>query len=176
MRLLFLIVSGVLIGLVLHIVSLLAVPTLAPRDAYSRLAAFTVVNEAAALDVADAEKSLPFLDPAFAYMACRFDVSSGPLQIRVPLAGRYVAVSFHSRDGTAFFSLNDRSALGSILDIEMRDQGDEESKALPLGAGTIAVTSPTSTGFVLVRAFEHSQSTAETLRNELSKTVCRPRP
>src|SRR5690606_12746356 len=98
MRLLFLIVSGVLIGLVLHIVSLLAVPTLAPRDAYSRLAAFTGVNEAAALDVADAEKSLPFLDPAFAYMACRFDVSSGPLQIRVPLAGRYVAVSFHSRD------------------------------------------------------------------------------
>ena len=92
MRWLFLIVSGVLIGLVLHIVSLLAVPTLAPRDAYSRLAAFTGVNEAAALDVADAEKSLPFLDPAFAYMACRFDVSSGPLQIRVPLAGRYVAV------------------------------------------------------------------------------------
>lgn len=169
------IIAGILIGCVLHIVSLLAVPVVAPRDAYSRLAAMGPENTPILLDQSDPEKSLPFLDPAFVHIACRFNLSQGPVRVRVPLAGPYVSMSFHSRDGTAFFSLNDRSALGTVLDAEMRDQEDEASKALPLGAGTIAVTSPSPTGFVLARAFAAAPSAVKQLREDFSKAICAPR-
>jgi uncharacterized membrane protein len=95
--------------------------------------------------------------------------------MRIPLAGKYVSLSFYSRDGTAFFSLNDRSALGTILDVEMRDESDEASKSLPLGAGTISVSSPEPSGFVLVRAYSPSSSGTKGLTDELLKAVCAPR-
>lgn len=175
MRWAFFLASGAIIGFVLHIVSLLAIPGIAPRDAYTRLSQLGAVNTPVLLDAADPAKTLPFLDPAFIYQACRFDLSAGPVSLRVPLAGSYVSMSFHGRDGTSFFSLNDRSALGTVLDAEMRDENDEASKSLPLGAGTISVTAPGAVGFVLVRAFAPSPSGVSTLKEELSKTVCAPR-
>jgi uncharacterized membrane protein len=168
-------IAGVLIGCVLHIVSLLAVPVVAPRDAYSRLAEMGPVNTPILLDQSDPAKSLPYLDPAFVHIGCRFDLSAGPVRVRIPLAGPYVSMSFHSRDGTAFFSLNDRSALGTVLDAEMRDESDEAAKALPLGAGTIAVASPSPTGFVLARAFAAAPSAVKQLREDFAKAVCTPR-
>lgn len=175
MRWPFFLISGLLIGGVLHIVSLLAVPVVAPRDAYTRLQEIGGENVAFLLDPGGPGKSLPFLDPAFAYAACRFNLSEGPVRLRLPLAGAYVSMSFHDRDGTAFFSLNDRSALGTVLDVEMRDEADEASKALPLGAGTIAVTAPGPIGFVLMRAFSPWPSASSAIGEELAKTVCAPR-
>jgi uncharacterized membrane protein len=171
----FFLASGVLIGCVLHIVSLLAVPVLAPRDAYTRLEAISAENAPAPLDPSDPDKSLPFLDPAFEYVVCRFDLSAGPVRLRVPLASYYVSLSFYRRDGSAFFSLNDRSALGTVLDVEMRDESDEASKFLPLGAGTISVSAPEPVGFALVRAYSPSPSGAKILKEQLSKTACAPR-
>jgi uncharacterized membrane protein len=171
----FFLCSGVLIGCVLHIVSLLAVPVLAPLDAYKRLAEFSQENSPVLLDLADPQKSLPFLDPAFTYLTCRFNLADGPVRLRTPLPSQYVSISFYSQDGSAFFSLNDRSALGTVLDVEMREADDEASKALPLGAGTISVTSPDQTGFVLIRAFSPSESAASQIKEELSKSVCEPR-
>jgi uncharacterized membrane protein len=175
MRWPFFLLSGVLIGFILHIVSLLAVPVLAPRDVYNRLRALGPENTPIMLDTSDPARSLPFLDPAFVHLACRFNLAAGPVSLRIPLASSYVSMSFHSRDGTAFFSLNDRSALGTVLDAEMRDENDEASKALPLGAGTISVTSPGDIGFVLVRAFAPSPSGVAALKEYLSKAVCAPR-
>jgi uncharacterized membrane protein len=169
------IIAGILIGCVLHIVSLLAVPVVAPRDASSRLAEMGPENTPILLDQSDPEKNLPYLDPAFVHIGCRFNLSQGPVRVRIPLAGPYVSMSFHSRDGTAFFSLNDRSALGTVLDAEMRDVDDEASKALPLGAGTIAVTAPGPTGFVLARAFAAAPSAVKQLREDFTKAICAPR-
>jgi len=171
----FFVASGMLIGGVLHIVSLLAVPVLAPQDAYTRLEAFGPENTPVFLETSEPKRGLPFLDPAFVYLACRFNLSNGPVSMRIPLAGHYVSMSFYRRDGTAFFSLNDRSALGTLLDVELRDESDEASKSLPLGAGTISVSSPEPSGFVLVRAYSASPSAAKGLTDELSKAVCAPR-
>lgn len=175
MRWVFLVASGILIGFVLHIVSLLAVPVLAPRDAYHRLEAIGAENVPILLDVADPAKALPFQDPAFVQLACRFNLSPLPVRLRVPLAGDYVSISFHDRNGTAFFALNDRSALGALLDVEIRDANDETSKALPLGAGTISVASPGSSGFVIVRAYAPWPSEIADVREHLSKTICEAR-
>lgn len=172
MRWPFFVASGVLIGGVLHIVSLLAVPALAPRDAFSRIGAMGPVNAIVLLEGAGAERGLPFLDPAFVHAACRFDVSASRLSLRVPLAGDYVSMSFHGRDGVAFFSLNDRSALGTLLDVDLRAETADAPRPGEIRAGTIPVTSPQPTGLVLIRAFAPSPSARKMIGAELAKAVC----
>ena len=48
-RLLFTIIAGVLLGGVVHLVSVLALPRIATQDAYSRLTPMTKLNAVAAL-------------------------------------------------------------------------------------------------------------------------------
>ena len=52
-RLLFTIIAGVLLGGVVHLVSVLALPRIATQDAYSRLTSMTKLNTVTALPLAD---------------------------------------------------------------------------------------------------------------------------
>ncbi|MFC5067775.1 hypothetical protein [Flaviflagellibacter deserti] len=173
MRWFFLIATGLLIGGVLHIVSLLAVPVVAPRDAYSRVRELGPENTFVKIDAEKAD-GLPFLDPAFLHLACRFDLRDGPMRVSIPLASDYISASFYTRDAVAFFSLNDRSATGRILEIDLRDANDEASKATEVRPGSVLVMSPEPLGFVLVRALAPSPSTRKTIQTELARSVCVP--
>jgi uncharacterized membrane protein len=75
-RLLFTIIAGVLLGGVVHLVSVLALPRIATQDAYSRLTPMTKLNAVTPLPLADPNNApMPFMDPAFAIVAGR---SSSP--------------------------------------------------------------------------------------------------
>ncbi|HEU4805171.1 MAG TPA: DUF1254 domain-containing protein, partial [Nitrobacter sp.] len=75
-RVLFAIVGGILLGGVVHLVSVLALPRIASQDAYSRLTAMTTLNAVTPLPHADPDHSpMPFMDPAFAVAICRYDLS-----------------------------------------------------------------------------------------------------
>jgi len=66
-RLVFTIIAGVLLGGVVHLVSVLALPRIATQDAYSRLTPITKLNAVTVLPAADPSNTLkPYLDPAFA--------------------------------------------------------------------------------------------------------------
>src|SRR5207247_4255011 len=66
-RLLFTIIAGVLLGGVVHLVSVLALPRIATQDAYSRLSPMTKLNAVTPLALADPNNApMPFMDPAFA--------------------------------------------------------------------------------------------------------------
>ena len=67
MRLAFTIIAGIVLGLVVHLVSVLVLPRIATQDAYSRLTPMTKLNAVTALPLADPNTSpMPFMDPAFA--------------------------------------------------------------------------------------------------------------
>ena len=71
-RLAFTVIAGVLLGLIVHLVSVLALPRIATQDAYSRLTPITKLNAVSMLPPADPANTLmPFLDPAFAVAVCR---------------------------------------------------------------------------------------------------------
>ena len=83
-RLLFTIIAGVLLGGVVHLVSVLALPRIATQDAYSRLTPITRLNAVTVLPPADPSNTLmPYLDPAFATAVCRYDLSDGPIKLSV---------------------------------------------------------------------------------------------
>jgi uncharacterized membrane protein len=79
--------AGLLLGGLVHLVSVLALPRIASQDAYSRIERITPVNAVKALPLAEPNNApIPFMDPAFATAICRYDLSSGPIKLAVPVS------------------------------------------------------------------------------------------
>ena len=119
-RLVFTIIAGVLLGGVVHLVSVLALPRIATQDAYSRLTPMTKENAVTALPLAEPNNApMPFMDPAFAVAICRYDLSGGPIKLTVPVSQAYTSVSFYTRNEVAYYAINDRSAGRKVIELDL---------------------------------------------------------
>jgi uncharacterized membrane protein len=155
-RLLFTVVVGVLLGGVVHLVSVLALPRISTQDAYSRLTPMTKLNAVTQLPLADPGNSpMPFMDPAFAMAICRYDLSDGPLKLTVPVSQAYTSVSFYTRNEIAYYAINDRSAGKRVIELNLMTEAqhqdlpeDEEVTA----ADRLIIDSPTTTGLIVLKA------------------------
>jgi len=155
-RLLFTIIAGVLLGGVVHLVSVLALPRIASQDAYSRLTPTTKLNAVTPLPLADpANSPMPFMDPAFAMAICRYDLSGGPIKLKVPVSQAYTSVSFYTRNEVAYYAINDRSAGRKVIELDLMTEAqhnelpeDEEVTA----ADRLIIDSPSATGLILLKA------------------------
>jgi uncharacterized membrane protein len=155
-RLLFTIIAGVLLGGVVHLVSVLALPRIATQDAYSRLTPITKLNAVTQLAAADPGNTLmPYLDPAFAVAVCRYDLSGGAIKLKVPVSQAYTSVSFYTRNEVAYYAINDRSAGRKVIELDLMTEAqhndlpeDEEVTA----ADRLIIDSPTATGLIILKA------------------------
>lgn len=173
---LLLIIPGLLLGGIVHLASVLLLPSVASRDAYTRLAAATEPNKVELFPQPTPEKAaLPFMDPAFATAVCRFDLAQGPLKLQVFVSPAYTSASFYTRTGTAFYAINDRAAGRRVVELELmnaeqrsRVNEDEEVTA----ADRLIVESPTDTGLILLRSLALEPSAVPSLRGLLSAARC----
>jgi uncharacterized membrane protein len=155
-RLLFTVIAGVLLGLIVHLVSVLALPRIATQDAYSRLTPITKLNAVSVLPAADPTNTLmPFLDPAFAVAVCRYDLSSGSLKLAVPVSQAYTSVSFYTRNEVAYYAINDRSAGKKVIELDLMTEAQHDD--LPedenvTAADRLIIDSPSSTGLIVLKA------------------------
>ncbi|WP_315739852.1 MULTISPECIES: DUF1254 domain-containing protein [unclassified Bradyrhizobium] len=155
-RLLFTVVVGVLLGGVVHLVSVLALPRISTQDAYSRLTPMTKLNAVTPLPLADPGNSpMPFMDPAFAMAICRYDLSDGPLKLTVPVSQAYTSVSFYTRNEIAYYAINDRSAGKRVIELNLMTEAQHED--LPedeeiTAADRLIIDSPTTTGLIVLKA------------------------
>ena len=149
-RVLFALVAGILLGGVVHLVSVLALPRIASQDAYSRLSRITAVNNVTPLPLIDpANEPMPFMDPAFALAVCRYDLGNGPIKLTVPVSQAYTSVSFYTRSDVAYYAINDRSAGRRIIELTLMTEAQHE--ALPeeedvTAADRLIIDSPSLTG------------------------------
>ncbi|MGJ4949165.1 DUF1254 domain-containing protein [Bradyrhizobium sp. HKCCYLS20291] len=155
-RLLFTVVVGVLLGGVVHLVSVLALPRISTQDAYSRLTPMTKLNAVTPLPLADPGNSpMPFMDPAFAMAICRYDLSDGPLKLTVPVSQAYTSVSFYTRNEIAYYAINDRSAGKRVIELDLMTENQHED--LPedeeiTAADRLIIDSPSTTGLIVLKA------------------------
>jgi uncharacterized membrane protein len=148
--------GGVLLGGIVHLGTVLWLPELASKDAYSRLAPVAPVNTVTPLPSPTPDNAVvPFLDPAFALAVCRYDLANGPLKFSVPVSPAYTSVSFYTRNDVAYYAINDRAAGRRVIELELMTTeqrgelpGDEEVTA----ADRLIVESPTLTGLILIKA------------------------
>src|SRR5215467_4596858 len=92
MRIALWILGALLLGGIVHLSTVLAMPTAATQDAYSRLSQRTPVNGVVPLPAASGQDAtMPFMDPAFAIAVCRYDLSGGSLKLHAPLSQAYTS-------------------------------------------------------------------------------------
>jgi uncharacterized membrane protein len=172
------IVAGILLGGIVHLVTVLNLPQTATQDAYSRLAAFAPPNSAVAVPApAPASMVLPFRDPAFAVAVCRYDLGQGPLKLTVPVQTAYTSVSFYTRRGVSYYAINDRAAGRRVIELELMTA--EQKSELPedeevTAADRLIVESPTVTGLIMMRALAAEPSQMAQARKALSAARCEP--
>jgi len=177
-RLLLWLVGGLVLGGIVHLATVLLLPRTATQDAYTRLAATASVNGIMPLPPPTPDDALlPFMDPAFATAVCRYDLASGPLQLRVPVSQAYTSVSFYARTGVAYYAINDRAAGRRIIELDLMTTQqraelpeDEEVTA----ADRLIVESPTPTGLILIRTFGPEPGLMPMARRALASAQCRP--
>jgi uncharacterized membrane protein len=155
-RILLWLLGGVLLGGIVHLVTVLMMPGMASQDAYSRLAPVAPVNRVIAIPAPTPERAaMPFMDPAFAFAVCRYDLSAGPLKFSMPVSLAYTSVSFYSRSDVAYYAINDRAAGRRTIELDLMTT--EQHNDLPdneeiTAADRRIVESPTRTGLIMIKA------------------------
>jgi uncharacterized membrane protein len=173
-----------LIAGVVHIVSVLLMPLVAPRHAYARLLeaaksdAETARNGVMLFDPpAPGPQLLPFEDPAMAEGVCLFDVAKGPLRLRADIdSDDYLGFSFHDPSGAIFHSITDRASnkgkidivVGDARQIEEMEAGDSDGTPPP----ETRLTAPSPRGFVLIRALAKRPLDYERARASVEAVSC----
>jgi uncharacterized membrane protein len=170
--------AGALLGGVVHLVAVLILPRNATQDAYSRLTPLAPVNAVAAVPQPTPQSELmPYMDPAFAAVVCRYDLSTGPLKLTAPVSAAYTSVSFYTRRGVAYYAINDRAAGRRLIELDLmtaaqRAQMPEEEDVT--AADRLIVESPTSTGLIVLRALAPEPGLLPMARNALALAKCAP--
>jgi uncharacterized membrane protein len=176
-RVLFTIIAGVLLGGVVHLVSVLALPRIATQDAYSRLTPMTKLNAVTPIPPADPNNTLmPFMDPAFAIAICRYDLSGGSIKLAVPVSQAYTSVSFYTRNEVAYYAINDRSAGRKVIELDLMTEAqhadlpeDEDVTA----ADRLIIDSPTATGLIVLKALAAEPGLMPQAQATLAASTCK---
>jgi len=171
---------AVLLGLlgagIVHIIVLLLVPAFSERDAWSRLAMASDLYKMTRLDAeAGGAPVVKSVDPLFYAAACRFDLAEGMVRIKAPGNVPFWSVSVYDRNGHNFYSFNDHTATGGVLDtvvltpaqmIDVRRELPEELQ------GAIFVEAPIEEGIFVIRAFVPDESWKPIVSRFLEQSSC----
>jgi uncharacterized membrane protein len=169
--------GGLLLGGIVHLSTVLLLPRTATQDAYTRLSASAPVNKVVPLAAPTPDDAaIPFLDPAFAQAVCRYDLAGGPMKFSVPVSQAYTSVSFYTRNGVAYYAINDRAAGRRVIELDLMTRAqradlpdDEEVTA----ADRLIVESPTTTGLILVRALSPERGLMHMAQQALAAAQCK---
>ena len=173
-------IAGLLLGGIVHLITILVLPRTASHNAYARLAPVAPVNTVAPVPNPTPQASLlPFMDPAFATAVCRYDLGDTPIKLTAPVIAAYTSVSFYTRQGVPYYAINDRAAGRRVIELDLMTTA--QRNALPedeevTAADRLIVESPTPTGLIVLRTLAPEPSLMDVARNALAQAKCQPIP
>jgi uncharacterized membrane protein len=174
------ILAAILLGGIVHLSSVLAMPQTATQDAYSRLAPLTPVNKVVPLPAPTADSAiLPFMDPAFAQAVCRYDLSDGMLRLITPVSQAYTSVTFYTRKSIAYYAINDRAAGRRTIELDLMTP--EQHAEVPeeedvTAADRLIIESPSKVGLIVLRALAPERGLMPMARQALAGATCGIKP
>jgi uncharacterized membrane protein len=174
------VVAVVFVAAAVHLVSILAMPELAPHDAYARLSALAKPGRMTLLPRAlPGHEITPFEDPALAQAVCLYDLSNGPLDLHAELEDSgLLTLSFRTRSGRIFYSMTDQAALHGEIEVrimtqpqlEAVEENDDEEEPLQ----ELRLVAPSMKGFVLVNALAAFPSERAEAESRATSISCSP--
>jgi uncharacterized membrane protein len=172
--------GGILLGGVVHLATVLAMPRAATKDAYSRLVPIAPVNTMVPLPAPTAQSSImPFMDPAFAAAVCRYDLSAGSIKLNAPVSEAYTSVTFYTRESVAYYAINDRAAGRRAIELDLmtpEQHAQVPEEADVTAADRLIIDSPSTTGLIVLRALAPEPDLMPMARSALAAAQCHIEP
>jgi uncharacterized membrane protein len=169
--------AGVLLGLLIHLVVILTLPTIATNSVAARLAAVAQLNTPVLLPaVAAGAPNALRLDPELSYAVCRLDLRSGPGAVSGTLPLSFWSVAVYDTAGTVLYSTTNRDGIGQTLDLGIFNAAQTSLLAeqkIDIDAGLLIVESPADDVYVVVRLAPEQPAMRERYAAQLSKLTCR---
>ena len=164
--LLFILIAIVLGGLI-HIMAVLALPSLAPKNAFARLKSLGEANVMIELPpVKPGEETMPMQAPDVRYAFCRYDLSAGPVRLSAVVPDDLWLIAFYTPKGDNFYAVSGADMRRGRVDMLINETGqpvpDLEGDA-PEEEEVVVVESPLKEGIAMIRAPLSWRSTAATV-------------
>ena len=152
---LYIVLCVVLAGLI-HIVAVLTLPALAPKNAQARLAALGPANTMIELPAAaPGRQAMPMMAPDVRYAFCRFDLTNGPIRLSATIADDLWLIGLYTAEGDNFYA---------VAGADSPETSEE----------ILVVNSPVTEGIAMIRAPLKGPSRAERADEALKTTSCGP--
>jgi len=170
-KLMFWITATVLFAAIGHIATMLYSQLTLQSNSITKITSDRPVNTLNLIASVSAKSMFaPLASPDISYGYCSYDISSGPLRVRVNLPPTYWSLAAYSKNGVNFFTINDEQVKTEKLEIVF---ASNEHRA-QLEEGTTIVTPPTPTGLFLFRTFVPDRSLIEVVQAQMEETSCTP--
>ncbi|RUT31018.1 hypothetical protein EMQ25_09060 [Arsenicitalea aurantiaca] len=169
--------SGLVLGIIIHIGVILALPAYATNDVWSRVMALGGGNgEIVVLDpVVPGTPNPVQLDPELAYALCRIDLREGPGVVSGTMPDGFWSLAVYNRNGVVLYSTTNRDGIGDTLDLGIFNAQQTRLLArqqLDIAEGLLIVESPVDDVFVLVRLALPHQAVRARYSAALADIVC----
>lgn len=172
------VLGGLVLGGIIHIVTVLGLPRFAPEPAYQRIGAFAIDGQFTLLPRArPGVMPLPLLDPAMEHAVCRFSLSQGPIRIRADMPDLYWSVGLFDAAGLNVYSLSDRAAEQKPIDILVANA--EQIAAIRANPpdnfdNVIILDWATNEGFAMIRALDRTPGSSKVIEAAIKAASCAP--
>ncbi|SOE17485.1 uncharacterized membrane protein [Hoeflea halophila] len=166
---------GLVGAAIIHIVIVLALPMWTGKDAWTRVEALGDTNRFYSLANEPNLTGLYNEDPYLRSAVCRFDVSEGPVRVVASGDVPYWSVSAFDRASNETYSMNDRSSIGSGVNIVFVTPAQmlQLRRFMPRALErSVLVELKQPEGYVILRAVAPASSQRPAARAFLSNAVC----
>lgn len=160
------VLGALVVAALVHFAAIIAVPRVLMHVAMERIGGGGSNTWRVSDRVTAASRQIVRPSPDFAYSACVFDLSGGPVVIAATPWHTYWSLSLYGANSDNFFVIDDREAhFGAEITLVRR------GAAQPEGASMV-VESPSTRGIALIRRLAPTPSTYEAAKRVASEDVC----
>lgn len=168
---------GLALAGLIHLVAVLTLPMLAPRDAHARLAALGPANTIIQLPPpAPGRQVMPLMAPDVRYAVCRYDLSTGPVRLRARTADDNWLIAFYTPLGENYYTVvgadlkrPEVDLIIATTDQTVAEVGVDSPEAFD---DVVVVNSPVVKGIALIRAPLTGQSRSAEAERALKAAYC----
>ena len=173
---LYIAMAVVLAGLI-HVIAVLTLPVLAPRNAHARLAALGPANTIIQLPAVEpGQQVMPNMAPDVRYAMCLFDLTEGPIHLRANIRDELWLIAFYTPIGENFYTVigadMKRGNVDLVVTTEDQSVADATADSPEALESLVVVNSPVSKGIALIRAPLAGPSRSLEAQRALEATYC----
>ena len=176
-----LVLIALLTGVILHIGTVLAIPSITSNSAFARIADDNPANTINVLDaITPDNQPLPFMAPDVRYAICHYDLSAGPVVVRTSLANEAWTIALYNRLGENFYTLSGADLQRPNIELILAPADDAgAANPIPLGRDTgqsaVTVSVGETEGIAIIRAPIRGAGYVDQTETTLADATCSAR-